>query len=144
MLMRPVLSSSMPDRHIGRGERGFLIIEALIAILIFSLGVIALMGLQSISVGNALHGKYRTDASYLANAIVAQMMVDKNNVSGYIDGAGSPAPRRADWDADVAAALPNGNASITMNGTAVTVVLSWRNPDEISDHNYTAVAQVVF
>jgi type IV pilus assembly protein PilV len=125
-------------------QRGFLLIEALIAILIFSLGVIALMGLQSISIGNAIQGKYRTDASYLANGIVAQMMVDKNNVSNYADGASTPAARRTQWNGEVAAALPNGSANVTINGTAVTVVVSWRNPDETSSHSYKAIAQVVF
>lgn len=128
----------------GSRQKGFLLIEALIAILIFSLGVIALMGLQSISIGNAIHGKYRTDASYLVNAVVAQMMVDKNNVSNYADGATTPTTRRLEWNTEVAATLPNGSSNITINGSAVTVVVSWRNPDEASSHNYKAIAQVVF
>lgn len=126
-----------------RRQGGFLLIEAMIAILIFSLGIVALMGLQSIAISDSVHGKYRTDASYLANGIVAQMMADRTNMANYADGA-SPTTRRTEWDAEVAAALPNGSTSITISGSGVTVVVSWRNPNETDSHNFTTFAQVVF
>lgn len=132
-----------PRAHASR-QGGFLLIEAMVAMLIFSVGVVALIALQSLSLGNSLHGKYRADAGYLANGIVAQMMADRANVAAYADGAGAPPAQRTEWDAEVAAALPNGAGSIVMNGTAVTVVVRWRNPDEVSSHNYAAVAQVAF
>lgn len=125
-------------------QGGFLLIEALVAILIFSVGVIALIGLQSLSLSNSLHGKYRADAGYLANGIIAQMMADRTNVASYVDGASPQATQRGEWDTEVAAALPNGSGSIAMSGSAVTVVVGWRSPDETSGHNHTAVAQVVF
>ena len=124
-------------------QGGFLLIEALISILIFSVGVIALVGLQSLSVNNTMHGKYRTEASYLVNSLIGQMMVDQSNVAAYADNT-STSPYRLAWNTDVAAALPNGGSSVTINGSAVTVVVSWRNPDEVQAHNYTALAQVVF
>ncbi|MFZ2854259.1 MAG: hypothetical protein WAZ34_09125 [Rhodocyclaceae bacterium] len=138
MLIRPLQHRS--------GEGGFLLIEALISILIFSVGLIGLLGLQAMAINNTLHGKYRTDASYLANSIVGQMMVDQTNVAAYADGASVSANRTA-WDAEVAAALPNASTSVTIaGGSAVTVVVSWRNADEsvAQQHNYTAIAQVVF
>lgn len=125
-------------------QGGFLLIEALISILIFSMGVIALIGLQAMAINNTLHGKYRTEASYLVNSLVGQMMVDQTNVASYADGANASANRTA-WNTEVAAALPNGTSSVTITGgTAVTVVVSWRNSDEAQLHNYTALAQVVF
>lgn len=138
MLIRPVSHRS--------GESGFLLIEALISILIFSVGLIGLLGLQAMAINNTLHGKYRTDASYLANSIVGQMMVDRTNVAVYADGTNVSANRTA-WNAEVAAALPNASTSITIaGGSTVTVVVSWRNADESESqqHNYTAIAQVVF
>ncbi len=126
-----------------RPQAGFLLIEAMIAILIFSLGIVALMGLQSIAIGDSVHGKYRTDASYFANGIIAQMMVDRANVASYADGA-SPSTRRTEWDAEVAASLPNGTTSVTIAGSAVTVIVYWRNPNESSSHNFTTFSQVVF
>ncbi len=127
-----------------RPQAGFLLIEAMIAILIFSLGIVALMGLQSIAIGDSVHGKYRTDASYFANGIIAQMMADQANVASYDDDISPRATRRTEWDTEVAAALPNGTTSIQIAGSGVTVVVYWHNPNESGNHNYTAVAQVVF
>lgn len=133
----------IPGKSQRAGQGGFLLIEALISILIFSMGVIALVGLQSMSINNTLHGKYRTEASYLVNSLIGQMMVDQTNVAAYADSTAT-SPNRIAWNADVAAALPNGASSVLINGTAVTVVVSWRNPDETQAHNYTALAQVAF
>ncbi len=127
-------------------EGGFLLIEALVSILIFAFGMLALLGFQSMAINNTVHGKYRTDASYFANSIIGQMMVDRANVANYADSSSMSANRVA-WDAEVASALPNGSTSVSITGgSEVTVVVSWRNPDEPTDefHNYTAIAQVVF
>lgn len=134
-------------RHMRSGcttERGSILIEGLVAILIFSLGVIALIGMQTLSINESLHGKYRTDASYLANEIIGQMLLDKANVSSYADTASSQSPQREAWDDRVTASLPNGSATITMDGSNVTVVVSWRNSNETSSHSYRSIAQVVF
>lgn len=126
------------------GQGGFLLLEALIAILIFSLGLVTLMGLQSISIQNGIYGKYRTDASYLANEIVAQMMADKNNFANYQDGAGTSSPFRTAWISEVGAKLPAGDGSITISGSAVTVKVTWKAPGDTETHSYQTVAQVVF
>lgn len=127
-------------------QKGFTLIEVMVAILIFSLGVIAMVGLQSASIGNMVHGTYRTNASLLANRLLGQMMVDKNNVSNYADSAGTASTLKTQWVADVKAALPNADGKVTINGTTVTVEVSWRNNDEPTAnlHKYTAVGQVAF
>lgn len=127
------------------GQKGFLLIEALVAVLIFSLGLVTLMGLQSVSIQNAIYGKYRTDASYLANEIVAQMMADKNNVSSYADGASVSSVFRTAWNSEVSAHLPSGTASIAIaNGGIVSVQVGWQAPGDSEAHRYRAVARVVF
>lgn len=126
------------------GQGGSILIEALIAVLIFSLGVLALIGMQTFTINESMHSKYRTDAGYLANEIVGQMMLDKPNVANYADGASTTSGLRTAWDARVAERLPNGTSAITMNGSAVTIVLTWRNPNESTAHNYRSVSQVIF
>lgn len=132
-------------------QSGFLLIEALVAILIFSLGVIALIGFQSIAIGQSMNGKYRTEAGYLANSLIGQMMVDKANFTGYNGTVGS-ATGRTSWNAQVANALPNGTATVTVvpNTAAddvpqtVTVTVNWQNPDDASTHNHTTISRVIF
>lgn len=50
-----------------------MILEALIAILIFSFGILAIVALQAVSVKLAGDAKYRADASLLAEELLAQM-----------------------------------------------------------------------
>ena len=54
-------------------QQGVMLIEALVAILIFTLGIVALMGLQANSMKQMSDAKYRTDASYLANCIETRL-----------------------------------------------------------------------
>ena len=121
-------------------QSGVLLLEALIAILIFSLGIMALLGLQASSIANVAQSKYRTDASYLANQIIGKMWVDQNNLSSYQTAGYSG---RAGWDNTVAKTLPAGVGRITVTaGTTVTVVVQWKSPNDINAHSYTSIANI--
>jgi type IV pilus assembly protein PilV len=50
-----------------------MILEALIAILVFSMGILAIVGLQAVSIKLAGDAKYRADASLLAEELLGQM-----------------------------------------------------------------------
>jgi type IV pilus assembly protein PilV len=50
-----------------------MLLEALIGILIFSLGILSLVALQATSIQLTSDAKYRTDASLLANRLIGQM-----------------------------------------------------------------------
>lgn len=122
-----------------RLQQGVMLIEALVAILIFTLGIIALMGLQATSIAQVSQAKFRTDASYLANQIIGKMWVDQANLSSYT-AAGYAG--RADWDTLVAATLPAGAGTIAVAGSQVTVTIQWKQPADIVTHNYLAVANI--
>lgn len=139
-------------------QAGFTLIEGMVSILIFSIGVLALVGLQSTSVGQAAQAQYRSDASMLANELIGQMWAGEN-MPGTADpatfltqlpiayGAGT-APITA-WSARVAAALPGTAANpptVTFGANGqVTVRIWWRAPNEPATqpaHNFTTVTQV--
>jgi type IV pilus assembly protein PilV len=63
---------SMP---IGR-EHGVMLIEAMVAILIFSLGILGLVALGGQAVGAQSDAQYRTEASGLADAIAGEIAVN--------------------------------------------------------------------
>lgn len=69
-----------------QSQRGFLVIEALIAILIFSLGILGLVAMGSTAIGAQSDARFRTDAAALADEIAGQMAVtaarDLNTVTG--------------------------------------------------------------
>ena len=66
-------------------QRGFMVIEALIAILIFSLGILGLVAMGSTAIGAQSDARFRTDAAALADEIANQMAVraarDTNPIS---------------------------------------------------------------
>lgn len=117
------------------GQHGAFMLEALIAILIFSMGVLAIVGLQSMAVNSVSESKYRTDASFLANQIVGEMWVNRTNLANYAyDGTGGTPVELTNWLNQVNALLPGSaanppNIQIGANNT-VTVTLFWQRPEE--------------
>ena len=139
-----------------RQQKGSMVIEALLAILLFSLGVIAMMGLQAASVTMATDAKYRSDANLLANNLMAQMWSSHESTTLVTDFQTGGAVYNA-WLTDVNAALPGAAAqppavtvaavtstvgSQTITTYPVTIQISWKGPDEATFHTYTALAQI--
>jgi type IV pilus assembly protein PilV len=125
----------------GRQEKGVMLLEALIAILIFPLGILAVVGLQAAMIKNAGDSKYRVDASFLANQAIGQIWLDRPNIANYKTAGAGYAPRDA-WENTVAATLPGGFGEIDVDGTTVVVKLSWRAPGQAIPHKYSAVVEI--
>ena len=62
---------------IQRNQGGVMLLEAMIGILIFSLGVLALVAMQAVSISNVSNARYRSEAAFLANEILSQAWVDR-------------------------------------------------------------------
>lgn len=95
------------------GQRGVLLLEVLIALLIFSLGVLGLVGLQASAAKQSGQTKYRADATLLANDLVGQMRLTSNNFSTLKTRFQSAATAGADyvaWKARVVERLPGADA----------------------------------
>ena len=134
-------------------QQGVILLEALIGILIFSLGVLALVAMQAVSVSNVSNARYRTEAAFLANEIISEIWVDRGsgygNVASYsvTNGSASGIPATT-WVQKVRAQLPGSDiygpdvAIVTpaSGGRQVTVTLRWKAPDAVSVSNHVAVA----
>lgn len=151
----------MANKHSSlKRQQGSVLLEALIAVLIFSMGIIALMGLQAVSIKNSVDAKYRADAAYLANQIIGQMWVDRSNLDAYAHypagancaptGAASALANVTNWLTQTTAALPGATGtkqqiSVTTplaNTRQVTVTVCWQGPQEAAPHNFVATAQI--
>jgi type IV pilus assembly protein PilW len=64
-------TSSSQRRH--RAQQGFMLIEVLCALLIFSAGILAMVGLQATSVQQASAARFRVVAAMLANDLISRM-----------------------------------------------------------------------
>lgn len=117
-----------------RQQSGIVLIEALIAVLLFSLGILALVGLQALMSKNVTDGKLRSESAFLANQIIGQMWVDQANLSKYAVTDGECDDEGyancANWSGRVAELLPKGKANVAVDGTAVSIQLSWQLPGE--------------
>lgn len=116
-------------------QRGVVLLEALVSILLFSLGVLALVGLQGSMSKNVTHSKIRGEASFLANQLIGLMWSDQPNLGNYnvTQGSGCDVVSNTNctrWYSLVGATLPSGTAGVAVSGTAVTITLSWQLPGE--------------
>ena len=80
MLVRPTRKT--PPK--GAFQRGSVLIEAMVAVLIFSMGVLSLVGLQSAMIKNSSDNRYRAQALLIAQTHLANMMAYGGNTSTYI------------------------------------------------------------
>jgi type IV pilus assembly protein PilV len=66
-------------------QGGFSLIEVLIAVLVFSVGLLGLAGLQAISLKNVHSAYLRTQATFLAYDMIDRMRANKNAADSYKD-----------------------------------------------------------
>lgn len=66
------------DRHLGvLRQSGFTLLEVLIAIFIFSIGLLGVASLMSVAIRNNHNGYLRTQANFLINSMVDRMHVNQ-------------------------------------------------------------------
>jgi type IV pilus assembly protein PilV len=113
-----------------RSRSGFALIEALVALLIFSLSALALIGLQTSMMRAQTNSKFRGDATFLASDLIGVMWSDTPNLASYANCL-TYAPCRA-WSDKVSDTLPNGSSTLSVNATTkvVTIDISWTAPNE--------------
>ncbi|VTU39101.1 type IV pilus modification protein PilV [Variovorax sp. PBL-H6] len=110
--------------------RGIALIEVLVALLIFMLGVLGLLGMQSTLTKSQTDSKIRADAAYLASEVVGRMWTDINNLTGYEGDTSCTAASCTEWRSKIGQILPGGGAVITVDeGTGdVSVTVTWTVP----------------
>jgi len=145
------LASSLASRRQG----GVALLEALIGILIFSIGILAVVGMQATAIKTVSDSKYRSEAAFLANQLLTQMWTDAGNVSQYAyPGSGTVPARLTNWVSDVNTRLPGTTTAqpviavsgATATGATVQITVYWQLPEEASQglpaRNYTLIASV--
>lgn len=104
-----------------------MLLEALISVLIFSIVLLGLISVQSVSIKNNAQAKFRTDAGFIANQILGDIQSDAASFATYagtydaVTNAGTP------WADSVTSALPGGRAVVAVDAptSTVTVTISW-------------------
>ena len=118
---------NLPNRR--SPQRGFTLIEILVAILIFSFGLLGFVGLQARAIQFSVGAEDSNRAALLANDMAATMVL-KNTVDTTTLATDITA-----WQARAASAtagLPNGAASASNVGNVATITITWRTPSAAS------------
>ena len=130
-----------------RYQRGAFLLEALVAILIVSFGILGIVGLQAQAVKITNDSQYRAEAVYLATELMSQMWADdyktlqtdydstgggakygafKNKVKAQLAGA---------WVSDPDVIFDDANAP-SLQSSYVTITIEFRTPGEPVTHQY--------
>jgi type IV pilus assembly protein PilV len=121
--------SFVASRQIAKSQQGVVLLESLIAIVIFSMGILALVGLQTAMVSNTTASKFRADANYVAQQKLGQLWADPANVAASTTDVPS---------------LPNGQCVITLPALGqVLITVTWQQPGETEEHNVTTNARIM-
>jgi type IV pilus assembly protein PilV len=148
-----------------RRQEGVMLLEALIAILIFSIGILAVVGMQATAMRTVTESRSRAEAALYANQLLGQIWADAVNAPQYAYPGGGVVPARLQgWLDSVTgvadpkrglpgAANPNNCclpritiSNNTAQGATVQIQVFWQNPEEASQgvpaHNYTVTAAI--
>ncbi len=120
-----------PPVRATKAQQGVVLLEALIAILIFSLGVLGLVGLQATMIKSTSEAKFRSEASFIAQQKIGQMWADPLALPDDL------------YDVvDISTLLPNGTRLVTQPVAGqFMVVVTWQQPGE-PVHNFTTIASI--
>jgi type IV pilus assembly protein PilV len=159
-------------KHSHTRQSGFFLIEALVAILIFSLGVLGMVALAGTAMGAQTDARYRTDAAALADELAAAIVINvaRDNVPNFtaslnqfqhrptgancnFAGAATAEPNAVAWLARVTTqgpglpGLPNANPQILVDTSAtgfnrVQITVCWQAPNDRAPRQHTLVTYI--
>jgi type IV pilus assembly protein PilV len=124
-------SQKLENIKSAKQQTGVVLLEALIAILIFSFGLLAIAGLQGAMVKNTTNSNYRAEASYIVQQAVGRMWANPANINAMITTPPNIANR-----------LPNGALTITRTiNNRINFLVTWQTPGE-AQHNFETNASI--
>ena len=111
----------------GMHQQGAVLLEALIAVLIFSFGILAISGLQGAMMKNTADATYRAEASYIVQQRIGAMLANPIALGAITYPVAS---------------LPSGSLTIApLSAGRMQFVVNWQVPGE-AQHKYEAVTTI--
>ena len=152
-------------------QTGFTLIEAMIAVVVFSFGLLGVAGVMTVAVKNNHNGYMRTQATLIASTIIDMMRRNRGGVklglydgtfSGFVDvstmcntpcGPTTLAARDVQqWSNMITQLLPNSSGTILCNTNSIwdsapvngfcTVSVSWTESNEIDSNSVQTLSLV--
>ena len=132
-------------------QSGVALLEALIAILIFSFGVLGLIAILAGSIRATNDARYRAEAANLAQGLIGAMWSTRAADLDAQFGAGGP--QLVAWQTQVAGQLPQATGAnvpivdlthpgLSAQSRSVVVTMFWQLPGESGRHQLLITAQI--
>lgn len=129
-------------------QKGVVLLEVLIAVFIFSVGILGIVGLQASMIKGTSDTKYRIEATTIAEQRVSQIWLDQGNLANYGEvstdisaTSGLPSGTRT-----TVRGAPSCGADPVLSLSCFVVTVTWKQPgstDPTADvHNVTIVSHV--
>lgn len=115
-------------------------LEALVGLLIFSFGILGLVGLQGSMTRAQTTSQFRAQSAALASDLIGVMWGDTPHLSQYASASCAAYDPCKAWKGKVAAVLPAGTSNVAINGSLITVSISWTAPGESTSTYVTATS----
>jgi type IV pilus assembly protein PilV len=140
-------------------QGGFMLLEVLCALLIFAIGVVALIGLQYASIQQSSAAEYRSTAQLAANDLVSRMWITDRTYAtlNTTFATGATTGYTSWWDAwqpllpgtsatqltpTVTVTSVAGGGTTPVPSSLVTITMFWQAPTDSSQHQYTLEAEI--
>lgn len=149
-----------------RKLRGFVLLDALVAIVIFSIGILGMVALQASAVTLTSGANYRINAAMLTDQVIGQMWGDTSSPTAletdYAGANGTGGTQYTNWlnTIDCSSTAPSTsclpgvktnppsivftqtNPATRPNDYQVTVTIKWQAPEDLNAHSYVAITQI--
>ncbi len=130
-------------------QRGSTLIEGMLAIMVFSIGLIGLLMLQAAALNDSANAHYRSEASLLASDLVARMWNGDRTLAGLNARFGDvEADEYRAWRQRVQATLPGVSDTanppqLSIGGQRdVSITLAWQTPGESTSHRLVVQTRI--
>ncbi len=127
---------SLPSGY--QAQRGIVLLEVLIAILIFSFGILGLVGLQANMVQANTDAQYRSEATFVVQQRISELWLNQDKLETFGEEG-------TDISGDFR--LPSGTRT-TARGcdggslSCFTVTVTWQLPGSNEEHRVVTVARI--
>lgn len=134
-----------PQISSNKTQQGAVMLEALIAVLIFSFGILAISGLQGAMMKNTADATFRAEASYIVQQKISEAQAQPIALGGYVNLPVDKLP-------DDTPRLPNGKLCVfTISEGRLLYRVTWGEEDHncndepfpATTHRYEAVTNII-
>lgn len=142
------------------GQSGFTLVEVLISVVVLSIGLLGLAGLQTMAIKFDHEAYLRTQVAYLADDMAARMRANRSQAAAYIGNitttppaacetaAGCTPAQMADydtakWQALITELLPQGTGMVSQTAAPLyQVTIGWYERSEQTANTKTYTLEV--